>query len=131
MSKDVVFLGDTREVLRGFPDETRVSMGHALHVAQEGGKVQYAKPLKGIGGGATVIEICDDHDGDTYRVMYPSRSAAKYTSCTLFRRSQRKEKRPQNQKLTSLRSVSRERKSWQASNFSLKRQLLKPHRGNY
>lgn len=35
-------------------------MGHALHVAQEGGKVLYAKTLKGLGGGAAVIEICDD-----------------------------------------------------------------------
>ena len=60
MSKGIEFLGQTLETIKGFPQETRISMGHALHVAQEGGKVLYAKPLKGIGGGATVIEICDD-----------------------------------------------------------------------
>jgi len=70
MSKELVFLGDTLEVLRDFPEETRISMGHALREAQEGGKALYAKPLRGIGSGATVIEICDDHDGNTYRVMY-------------------------------------------------------------
>ena len=70
MSKEIIFLGDSRETLRSFPEETRISMGYALRVAQEGGKASYAKPLKGLGGGATVIEICDDHDGDTYRVMY-------------------------------------------------------------
>lgn len=70
MSKEIVFLGDSREMLRDFPEETRISMGYALRVAQEGGKALQAKPLKGLGGGTTVIEICDDHDGDTYRVMY-------------------------------------------------------------
>lgn len=39
MSKEIEFLGDSREVLKSFPDETRISMGHALRVAQEGGKV--------------------------------------------------------------------------------------------
>jgi len=70
MSKEVEFLGDSREVLRTFPEETRISMGYALRAAQEGGKSVNAKPLRGLGGGATVIEICDDHDGDAYRVMY-------------------------------------------------------------
>ncbi|MBJ6727207.1 type II toxin-antitoxin system RelE/ParE family toxin [Geomonas sp. Red875] len=45
-------------------------MGHAIRVAQEGGKVHYAKPLKGIGGGATIMEICDDFNGCSFRVMY-------------------------------------------------------------
>ena len=90
MSKDLVFLGDSREVLRDFPDETRVRMGHALHVAQEGGKVQYAKPLKGIGGGATVIEICDDHDGDTYRVMYTVKIGSKVYVLHAFQKKSKK-----------------------------------------
>ena len=70
MAKEIIFLVDTKTILRAFPDETRVKMGHALHVAQEGGKVSYAKPLKGIGGAATVVEICDEHDGNAFRVMY-------------------------------------------------------------
>jgi phage-related protein len=77
MSKEIVFLGDAKENLRAFPEETRISMGHALREAQEGGKALYAKPLKGIGGGATVIEICDDHDGNTYRVMYTVKIGSK------------------------------------------------------
>jgi phage-related protein len=70
VTKEIVFLVDTKAVLREFPEEPRIKMGHALHVAQEGGKVTYAKPLKGVGGSATVIEICEDHDGNAYRVMY-------------------------------------------------------------
>ena len=41
----------------------------ALSEAQLGGKAPYAKPLKGFGG-AGVLEIVDDFDGDTYRAVY-------------------------------------------------------------
>jgi predicted XRE-type DNA-binding protein len=41
-------------------------MGHALYVAQQGGKHRDAKPLKGFGG-AGVLEIVSDFDGDTFR----------------------------------------------------------------
>jgi len=44
-------------------------MGFALHQAQVGGKPSAAKPLKGFGGGG-VLEIVEDHDGDTYRGVY-------------------------------------------------------------
>ena len=44
-------------------------MGFALHQAQVGGKHEAAKPLKGFGGGG-VLEIVEDHDGDTYRGVY-------------------------------------------------------------
>jgi phage-related protein len=44
-------------------------MGGRLWEAQMGGKAPYAKPLTGFGG-ASVIEIVDDFDGDTYRAVY-------------------------------------------------------------
>jgi phage-related protein len=44
-------------------------MGFALDQAQRGGKHPDAKPLKGFGG-AGVLEIVDDFDGDTYRAVY-------------------------------------------------------------
>jgi phage-related protein len=90
MSKEVVFLGDSLEVLKDFPEETRISMGHALREAQEGGKALYAKPLKGIGGGATVIEICDDHDGNTYRVMYTVKIGSKLYVLHAFQKKSKK-----------------------------------------
>ena len=34
----------------------------------------WAKPLKGFGG-AGVLEVVDDHDGDTYRAVYTVRFA--------------------------------------------------------
>ena len=37
--------------------------------AQLGRKAPYAKPLKGFGG-AAVLEVVDDFDGNTYRAVY-------------------------------------------------------------
>jgi phage-related protein len=90
MSKKIEFLGDSKEVLRRFPDESRVRMGHALHIAQEGGKTSYAKPMKGLGGSATVIEICDDHDGETYRVMYTVKIGEKVYVLHAFQKKAKK-----------------------------------------
>jgi phage-related protein len=49
-------------------------VGVALRAAQEGGKSLAAKPLRGFGG-ANVLEVVDDFDGDTYRAVYTVRFA--------------------------------------------------------
>ncbi len=48
--------------------------GFALHLAQSGKKHGDAKPLKGFGG-ASVLEVVEDHMGDTYRAVYPVKIA--------------------------------------------------------
>ncbi|HVL20051.1 MAG TPA: type II toxin-antitoxin system RelE/ParE family toxin [Amaricoccus sp.] len=53
------------------PPDVRLVFGHALHVASLGGKADNAKPMKGLGSG--VLEIVEDHDGDTYRAVYTVR----------------------------------------------------------
>lgn len=47
-------------------------MGYALYRAQQGEKHPKAKPLRGFGG-ASVLEVVDDYDGDTYRAIYTVR----------------------------------------------------------
>ena len=49
-------------------------MGFALYLAQIGDKHPQAKPLKGFGG-AGVLEVVEDHDGETYRATYTVRFA--------------------------------------------------------
>jgi phage-related protein len=58
--------------LKSFPEEVRQVMGFALYLAQTGGKHPAAKPLKGFGG-AGVLEVVDDHEGDAYRAVYTVR----------------------------------------------------------
>lgn len=47
-------------------------MGFALYQAQLGGKHIHAKPLRGFGG-ASVLEVVENHDGDTFRAVYTVR----------------------------------------------------------
>ncbi len=68
--KPARFIGSAREDLRRFPEDVRTEFGYAIFAAQEGGKAPKAKPLKGIVPGAGVLEIVEDFDGNTYRVVY-------------------------------------------------------------
>ena len=43
--------------------------GFALYLAQDGGKHEQAKSLKGVGS-AGVLEIIEDRDRSTYRAVY-------------------------------------------------------------
>lgn len=51
------------------PNDVVDVFGFALHLAQTGKKHDQAKPLKGFGG-AGVLEVVEDHMGDTYRAVY-------------------------------------------------------------
>ena len=70
--KPVVWIGSSRDDLKQFPSEVQDVMGFALYLAQMGEKHPDAKPLKGFGG-AGVLEIVDDFQGDTYRAVYTVR----------------------------------------------------------
>ena len=56
-----------------FPEEARTHLGAALGTAQFGGKHPDAKPWKGEGPG--VMEVVEDHRGDTFRAVYTVRFA--------------------------------------------------------
>lgn len=73
-SKPVRWVGSSRDDLRAFPERVRLRVGGALWEAQLGRKAPWAKPLKGFGG-AGVLEVVSDHDGDTYRAIYTVRFA--------------------------------------------------------
>jgi len=67
--KPLHWIGSSKEALSEFPDTARQNIGYALHLAQLGEKPPSAKPLKGFGG-AQVLEVIEDYDGDTYRAVY-------------------------------------------------------------
>ena len=72
--KPVRWIGSSRDDLRILPEPVKRRVGGALWDAQIGGKAPFAKPLKGFGG-ASVLEIVDDYDGNTYRAVYTVRFA--------------------------------------------------------
>jgi len=88
-TKPVRWVGRSKEDLRRFPEEVRRRVGGALWDAQLGRKASYAKPLRGFGG-AGVLEVVDDFDGNTYRAVYTVRfSRAVYVLHAFQKKSKR------------------------------------------
>lgn len=73
--RQVEWIASSRSDLKKFPEDVRDVMGHAIYLAETGGRHPDAKPLGGdpafSGGG--VLEVVDDYDGDTYRTVYTLR----------------------------------------------------------
>jgi phage-related protein len=67
----VRFMGDSRTVLRLFPDEVKSEIGFALERVQQGKMPVNAKPLKGVAPG--VQEITSDFKSGTFRAVYTVR----------------------------------------------------------
>ena len=69
--KPLHWVASAKKDYLGFPGEVQDEMGYALGMAQLGAKHPNAKPWKGEGPG--VLEIVEDHRGDTYRAVYTVR----------------------------------------------------------
>ena len=88
--KTVVWVGPTRKELKAFPRPVQRAVGLALYAAQIGEMPPDAKVLKGFGGGAGVLELVEDHRGDTYRAVYTVRFTTRIYILHVF---QKKSKR--------------------------------------
>ena len=66
--RPLFWVGSAKRDLLAFPEAVKDGIGTALSIAQFGGKHPAAKPWKGAGSG--VLEVVEDHDGDTYRAVY-------------------------------------------------------------
>ena len=71
-TKGIVFLGPTKQTIRGFPDEVRQDAGHALWLLENGENPPDWGPLSGIGPGVCEIRV---DDGDAYRIVYVAKFA--------------------------------------------------------
>jgi phage-related protein len=87
--KPVFWIASSRDDLRAFPDAVKEVMGFALYQAQMGGKHVRAKPLKGFGG-AGVLEIVEDHAGNTFRGMYTVKLAGAVYVLDAFQKKSKK-----------------------------------------
>jgi phage-related protein len=74
--KPVVWIGSSKVDFMEFPDEVKRSVGYALYKAQRGDKHVDAKPLAGFGG-AGILEVISDHQGNTFRTIYTVRFAGR------------------------------------------------------
>ena len=67
--KPVKWVSSAKRDLDGMPEDVKDVFGHAIDLAQAGGKHQDAKALTGFGS-AGVLEVVEDTQGDTYRAVY-------------------------------------------------------------
>ena len=65
--RPVVWLGNARKNLKGFPEGAQKMLGDELQLIQFGGMPKDAKPFKGVGSG--VLEIALRYASDAYRVV--------------------------------------------------------------
>jgi phage-related protein len=67
--KSVEFLGTSRKDLKALPKSVRFVFAYAIYMAEYGEKHPDAKALTGFGG-AGVMEVVEDREGDAYRAVY-------------------------------------------------------------
>jgi phage-related protein len=95
LRKPLFWVGSSLKDLREFPDEVKDMVGHALHVAQLGGKHPSAKALSGFGA-AGVLEVIEDFAGNSYRAVYTVRfGGAVYVLHAFQKKSKRGIRTPQ------------------------------------
>jgi phage-related protein len=117
-TKPLFWVGSARKDLKELPEPVKDLMGHALFIAQLGGKHEDAKPLSGFGG-AGVLEVVEDFAGDTYRAVYTVKFAdAIYVLHVFQKKSKKGIKTPQKDLdliKERLRRAEQDHASWSKS----------------
>lgn len=68
-SKPLEWIASSLDDLKDFPEDVKQAVGYALYLALCGEKHSKVKPLKGFRG-ASVLEVIENFDGNTYRAVY-------------------------------------------------------------
>jgi phage-related protein len=85
--KDIIFLGSSRDDLRGFPDAARRDCGMELHQVQCGLEPSDWKPIASIGSNVREIRV---RTGGAFRVIYlASRPEGIYVLHCFHKKTQR------------------------------------------
>ena len=69
--RPLFWVASSKRNYREFPGKVQDTLGFELFLAQTGQHPPSAKPLKGLGSG--VLELVEDHSGETYRAVYAVR----------------------------------------------------------
>ena len=67
--KPLKWIGSAKRDLDAMPEDVKDVFGHAIDLAQAGGKHQDSKAMSGFGS-AGVLEVVEDYRSDTYRAVY-------------------------------------------------------------
>lgn len=89
--KPVLWLGDSRERLRDFPDEPRGVAGFELWEVQQGKEPSDWKPMPSIGIGANELRV---RTGGAFRVIYVAKFVEAVYVLHAFQKKGRKTPKP-------------------------------------
>src|ERR1017187_9822312 len=67
--KPLKWIGSAKRDLDAMPEDVKDVFGHAIDLAQAGGKHQDAKTMSGFGS-AGILEVVEDFRGNTFRAVY-------------------------------------------------------------
>ncbi|OSZ75488.1 type II toxin-antitoxin system RelE/ParE family toxin [Hydrogenophaga sp. IBVHS1] len=67
--KPIKWVSSAKRDLDAMPEDVKDVFGHAIDLAQAGGKHRDAKAMTGFGS-AGVLEVVEGHQGDTFRAVY-------------------------------------------------------------
>lgn len=86
--KGLIWLGDSRKILRSFPKDVKLDLGQAIFELQQGIQPPDSRPMKAIGAG--VYELKDQDDRAWYRVIYFMKIRDKIVILHSFEKKSRK-----------------------------------------
>ncbi|MGH9639536.1 MAG: type II toxin-antitoxin system RelE/ParE family toxin [Bryobacteraceae bacterium] len=84
----MVWLGNAKRNIRGFPEGAQKLIGDELQLIQFGGMPKDAKPFKGVGSG--VLEIAIRYDTDAFRTVVAIQLGGKIYVLHAFQKKSRK-----------------------------------------
>jgi phage-related protein len=90
--KDLVFLGDSRDRLRDFPEDARRTAGFQLRRVQQGLEPDNWKPMPTIGPGVREVRVREG--GGAFRVIYVALVADAVHVLHAFQKKSQKTSRP-------------------------------------
>jgi phage-related protein len=87
--KPLNWVGSSQDDLCEFPPDVRREAGYCIYLAQKGDKALNAVPMVGFGG-AKVLEVVIDDDGNTYKAVYTVKFAKAVYVLHAFQKKSRK-----------------------------------------
>jgi phage-related protein len=86
--RPLVWMGNSKRNIQGFPEGAQKLLGDELQLIQFGGMPKDAKPFKGVGSG--VIAIALRYAGDAYRTVVAVQLGAKIYVLHAFQKKSKK-----------------------------------------
>lgn len=106
--KPLVWVADSLEVVREFPTEARIEVGHELRRVQQGLRPSDWKPMPDIGLGVNEIRV---NAGTAHRVFYVAKFAeAVYVLHAITKKTQKTPRRDIEMAAKRFRQLANERK---------------------